>query len=66
MSLRTWRFWIFYEGNKTFSHTLEELRTRISAGKSVGSEKDQFREKLVQKSAEMITVSLSVINGMQR
>lgn len=66
MLLRMWRFWLFCDDNKTFSHALEELRTRISAGKSVGFEKDWFREKLVQKSAEMITVSLSLINGMQR
>lgn len=59
-----WRFGIFCDDDKTFSHALEELR--ISAGKSTGFEKDQFREKLVQKSAEIITVSLSLINYMQR
>jgi len=47
MVLRMWIFWLFCDDNKTFSHALEELRTRISAGKSVGFEKDRFREKLV-------------------
>lgn len=44
MSLRMWRFWIFCDDNKTFSDALEELRIRISSGKSIGFEKDQFRE----------------------